>query len=85
MARVASLLLGGLALAVSALVISRTGKRRPEGLVLHPNYLYLGRTMFQAPEVDGVTYVHADRLSVGDFARVRITDTLEYDLIGEVP
>jgi len=33
-ARVASLLLGGLALAVSALVISRTGKRRPEGLVL---------------------------------------------------
>jgi ribosomal protein S12 methylthiotransferase len=47
--------------------------------------LYLGRTMFQAPEVDGVTYVHADRLSVGDFARVRITDTLEYDLIGEAP
>jgi len=45
--------------------------------------LYLGRTIFQAPEVDGLTYVHKDRLRVGEFADVRITDTLEYDLIGE--
>lgn len=50
----------------------------------HPeNGLYTGRTEFQAPEVDGVTYIHADRLQAGDFAMVRITDTLEYDLVGE--
>ena len=49
--------------------------------------VYLGRTVFQAPEVDGLTYVrvsaHALPPAVGQFARVRITDTLEYDLVGE--
>lgn len=45
--------------------------------------LYIGRTAFQAPEVDGITYVHGDGLTIGGFADVRITDTLEYDLTGE--
>jgi ribosomal protein S12 methylthiotransferase len=44
--------------------------------------VYMGRTRFQAPEVDGVTIIHADLLEIGDVIRVRITDTLEYDLIG---
>jgi ribosomal protein S12 methylthiotransferase len=44
--------------------------------------VYMGRTRFQAPEVDGVTIIHADGLEIGDVIRVRITDTLEYDLIG---
>ena len=30
-----------------------------------------------------MTYVHADRLQPGDFVKVRITDTLEYDLVGK--
>lgn len=43
-----------------------------------------GRTWFQAPEVDGMTYVHhKGNLNIGDFVQVRITDTLEYDLVGE--
>ena len=43
----------------------------------------LGRTVFQAPEVDGLVYVHHDGgLHPGDRAEVRITDTLEYDLVG---
>ena len=47
--------------------------------------LWIGRTRFQAPEVDGITYVHSEkRLRIGSFADVRITDTLEYDLVGEV-
>ena len=46
--------------------------------------LYIGRTVFQAPEVDGITYVHGDGITVGGFTDVRITDTLEYDLTGEV-
>jgi ribosomal protein S12 methylthiotransferase len=45
--------------------------------------LFTGRTAFQAPEVDGITYVRANNLAVGEFAAVRITDALEYDLIGE--
>jgi ribosomal protein S12 methylthiotransferase len=44
--------------------------------------LYTGRTEFQAPEVDGITYIHSDSLATGSFAQVRITDTLEYDLVG---
>ncbi|MBA3027676.1 MAG: 30S ribosomal protein S12 methylthiotransferase RimO [Desulfobacteraceae bacterium] len=45
--------------------------------------LYMGRTVFQAPEVDGITYVRSRELDRGAFTKVRITDTLEYDLIGE--
>ncbi len=46
---------------------------------------YIGRTEFDAPEVDGSVYVKSDlRLNPGDFVQVKITDTLEYDLVGEV-
>jgi ribosomal protein S12 methylthiotransferase len=46
---------------------------------------YLGRTQYDAPEVDGLVYVHSARpLRPGDLVRVRIKDTLEYDLTGEV-
>ena len=42
-----------------------------------------GRTYFQAPEVDGLTYIRARNLEIGCFVNVRIDDALEYDLIGE--
>ena len=43
-----------------------------------------GRTAFQAPEVDGITYLTVTGpLKPGTFTEARITDTLEYDLIGE--
>jgi len=45
--------------------------------------LFIGRTCFQAPEVDGITYIRADGLKTGEFVRVEITDALEYDLSGE--
>ncbi len=45
---------------------------------------YLGRSEYDAPEVDGeVTVSSSRKLFPGDFAQVRITDTLEYDLVGE--
>jgi ribosomal protein S12 methylthiotransferase len=47
--------------------------------------LYVGRTARQAPEVDGITYVHAPLLKEGEFVQARITGALEYDLIGEIP
>lgn len=47
------------------------------------NY-YLGRTQYDAPEVDGLVYVSSKKvLKPGDFVRAKITDTLEYDLVGE--
>jgi ribosomal protein S12 methylthiotransferase len=46
--------------------------------------VYLGRTQYDAPEVDGLVYVHSrNKLRPGDFVKVKITDTLEYDLVGE--
>ncbi len=47
--------------------------------------IFTGRTRFQAPEVDGLVYVHAGGrpVTIGDFVTVTVTDTLEYDLVGE--
>ncbi len=45
--------------------------------------MYIGRTAFQAPEVDGVTFVYGKDLPLGDFVDVTITDTYEYDLAGD--
>jgi ribosomal protein S12 methylthiotransferase len=41
----------------------------------------IGRSYRDAPEVDGVVIVRAE-LPAGKFARVKITQALEYDLIG---
>lgn len=47
--------------------------------------VYVGRTATNAPDVDGVVYVHTARpLEIGSFYEVTITDALEYDLIGEI-
>lgn len=47
--------------------------------------LYVGRTRFMAPDVDGIISVTAKtELTVGDFVMVRVTDSTEYDLIGEI-
>lgn len=45
---------------------------------------YIGRTDFQAPEVDGVTFIKASALVPGQFVKVRITEGLKYDLKGEI-
>lgn len=46
--------------------------------------LFIARTESDAPEVDGQVFVRSKGAKVGDFLKVRITDTLEYDLVGEV-
>jgi len=46
--------------------------------------LYLGRSQYDAPEVDGLVYVNSKKtIEAGSFVKVKITDTLEYDLSGE--
>jgi len=45
---------------------------------------YIGRSQGDAPEVDGVVYINTkQQLKIGKFIQVKITDTLEYDLVGE--
>ena len=55
-----------------------------EGKVADEN-VYVGRTYMDAPNVDGLIFVETnEELMSGDFAKVRITGALEYDLIGEL-
>ncbi|WP_321494463.1 30S ribosomal protein S12 methylthiotransferase RimO [uncultured Desulfobacter sp.] len=46
--------------------------------------VYIGRTPFQAPEVDGVTFIYSDGLDMGSLVQVKITDAFEYDIAGEM-
>lgn len=46
---------------------------------------YVARTYKDAPNVDGFLFVNTDRdFMTGDFVKVRITGSYEYDLIGEL-
>ena len=55
-----------------------------EGKVADEN-AYVGRTYKDAPNVDGLIFVNTEEeLMSGDFARVKVTGALEYDLIGEI-
>ena len=55
-----------------------------EGKVADEN-AYVGRTYKDAPNVDGFIFINTEEeLMSGDFARVRVTGALEYDLIGEL-
>ena len=55
-----------------------------EGKVADEN-AYVGRTYRDAPNVVGLIFVNTDvELLSGDFARVKVTGAMEYDLIGEL-
>ena len=55
-----------------------------EGKVADEN-AYVARTYGDAPGVDGYLFINTDtQLMSGDFAMVRVTGALEYDLIGEL-
>lgn len=55
-----------------------------EGKVADEN-AFVGRTYADAPGIDGYVFVNSGtELMSGDFAQVRITGALEYDLIGEL-
>ncbi len=54
-------------------------KQKPEENV------YIARTEYDAPEVDGSVFVRSDKdIPAGTFVQVKITDALEYDLVGEL-
>ena len=59
-----------------------------EGKVADEN-AYVGRTYKDAPNVDGLIFVECGEdfngeLMSGDFAKVKVTGALDYDLIGEI-
>ena len=53
-----------------------------EGKVADEN-AYVGRTYRDAPNVDGLIFINTDaELLSGDFAKVKVTGAVDYDLIG---
>lgn len=47
--------------------------------------IYIGRTYMDAPDIDGIVYIKSKKdLKLGEFVNIKIVDSLEYDLIGEI-
>ncbi|MGZ9584565.1 30S ribosomal protein S12 methylthiotransferase RimO [Paenibacillus marinisediminis] len=47
------------------------------------NDVYIGRSHYDAPEIDGEVFISNTTCNIGDIAQVRITHALEFDLAGE--
>ena len=46
---------------------------------------WFGRTPADAPDIDGKVFFTSEKpLAIGQYVKIKITDTLDYDLIGEV-
>jgi len=46
--------------------------------------LAIGRTEANAPEIDGKVIIKTDKVLAGEFMKVNIMETSEYDLVGEI-
>lgn len=70
-------------------LIGRTLEAVVEGESDEPG-VWLGRTPMDAPEVDGVIFLKQGaeggraKLNPGDFVTARVTETREYDLVGQI-
>lgn len=47
------------------------------------NDVFIGRTQYDAPEIDGEVFVSHCKANIGELQKVRITHSFEYDLSGE--
>ncbi len=54
--------------------------------IVEENSIYVGRTAYDAPEIDGVCYVHTagKSLAIGQYVHVLVTDYLEFDIIAQL-
>ncbi|MBE0599256.1 MAG: 30S ribosomal protein S12 methylthiotransferase RimO [Desulfuromonadales bacterium] len=55
-----------------------------EGYSEETDLLLRGRSSRQAPDIDGQVYITAGQATIGDLVQLKITDSSEYDLIGEI-
>ena len=66
------------------LVIGKTEQVIVEGYSEETDLLLKGRSSRQAPDIDGQVYITAGNADVGDIVTLKITDSSDYDLIGEM-
>lgn len=55
-----------------------------EGFSEETDLLLQGRFWGQAPDIDGVVLINDGTAEVGDMVKVHVTESMEYDLIGEI-
>ena len=55
-----------------------------EGVSEESDLLLKGRCSRQAPDIDGMVYITSGQANVGDIVKLKITDSSDYDLIGEI-
>ncbi len=55
-----------------------------EGYSDETELLLKGRTSQQAPEIDGLVYINDGFANVGDIVKVEITQSHDYDLVGQI-
>ncbi|BCS55606.1 ribosomal protein S12 methylthiotransferase RimO [Geobacter sp. SVR] len=65
-------------------LIGRTEQVIVEGYSEETELLLKGRSSRQAPDIDGQVYITAGNAEVGDIVTLKITDSSDYDLIGEI-
>jgi ribosomal protein S12 methylthiotransferase len=65
-------------------LIGQTEEVIVEGYSEETELLLKGRSSRQAPDIDGQVYITAGTADVGDIVMLRITDSSDYDLIGEI-
>ena len=64
--------------------VGKTVEVLVEGYSEETELLLQGRTSQQAPEIDGVVLINDGQAKIGEFVKVRVTESMEYDLIGEI-
>lgn len=64
--------------------IGRTVEVLVEGYSEETDLLLVGRNSQQAPDIDGVTYINEGEANVGDLVKVKITEAMDYDLVGGI-
>lgn len=67
-----------------AAMVGKTLDVLVEGLSEETELLLQGRFWGQAPEIDGVVLINDGQAKVGDMVRVRISESLDYDLVGAI-
>lgn len=65
-------------------MVGRVEQVLVEGVSSETELLLVGRTRYQAPEIDGIVYINEGTARYGEIVPVKITDSHIYDLVGKI-
>jgi len=74
----------GISRAKNSDMVGRVEQVLVEGVSSETELLLVGRTRYQAPEIDGIVYLNKGTAGCGEIVPVKITDSHIYDLVGKI-